>query len=173
VSTSPFTSKNIVASISNTYSQFQLSNDGMGESDLESNVVSISNFQDGNEIVANHTFLLPADSWKDLNMLDWVLSIKRSGEDSTEDLFNDLMIEQFNQKAKSGGIGKMAVSIISAGYDKIGSDSAIDRMIEKDDKKVDANLQAMREFYGAKQLEEMTPAEFYTNYKKFAAGVTF
>jgi hypothetical protein len=47
-------------------------------------------------------FLLPADSWKDVNMLDWVLSIKTQGEDSTEQLFNDLMIESFELKSKAG-----------------------------------------------------------------------
>jgi hypothetical protein len=39
VSTSPFTSKSIIASVSNTQGQFSLGDDDMGESDLESNVV--------------------------------------------------------------------------------------------------------------------------------------
>ena len=41
---------------------------------------------------------LPADSWKDVNMLDWVLSIKNRDPtwiDSTQDEFNDLMTEKF------------------------------------------------------------------------------
>jgi hypothetical protein len=106
-------------------------------------------------------------------MLDWVLSIKTSSQDSTEDLFNDLMREQFDLKAKTGGMGYLSVAIASAGYDRIGSDSAIDRQIEKDDKRIEDNLEAMKEFYGEKQIDAMTPAEFYTNYKKFASGMTF
>ena len=81
-------------------------------------------------------------------MLDWILSIKTNGEDSTEDLFNDLMGEQFDLKAKSGGMGYLAITIANAGYDRVGSDGAIDRLIEKDDKSIDTNLVAMTEFYG-------------------------
>lgn len=173
VSTSPFTSKAVIASVADCQAQFSLGNDDIGETDIESNVVTIKNYKDGHEVVKEGFFLLPADSWKDVNMLDWVLSVKPQVEDSTQDLFNDLMIDQFDMKAKTGGMGLLAVSIANAGYDRIGSDGAIDRMIEKEDKSVDIHLTAMTEFYGPKQLEEMSPAEFYQNYKKFASGVTF
>lgn len=81
-------------------------------------------------------------------MLDWVLSIKTNGADSTMDMFNDLMSEQFDLKAKTGGMGYIAVTIANAGYDRVGSDGAIDRLIEKDDKSIDSNLTAMTDFYG-------------------------
>lgn len=173
MSTSPFTSKNVVVSVSDTQSQLSIGNDDLGENDLESNLVTLKNYQDGTETVAEGIFLLPADSYKDLNMLDWVLSIKTNGADSTMDMFNDLMSEQFDLKAKTGGMGYIAVTIANAGYDRVGSDGAIDRLIEKDDKSIDSNLAAMTEFYGPKQIEAMTPAEFYSNYKKFASGITF
>lgn len=83
------------------------------------------------------------------------------------------MREQFDLKASTGGMGFLQVAIANAGYDRVGSNGAIDRLIDKDDKSIEANLQAMKEFYGPKQLEEMTPAEFYQNYKKFASGITF
>jgi len=65
---------------------FSLGNDGMGEDDLETNMVHVRNYLDSstNEVVSNSSFLLPADSWKDFNTLDWVLSIKNNqhqGED--------------------------------------------------------------------------------------------
>ena len=49
----------------------------MGEDDLEANVITIASGQNaaGGEI-GSRTVLLPADGWKDINMLDWVLSIK-------------------------------------------------------------------------------------------------
>lgn len=173
VSTSPFTSKNIVASVAQVQGQLSLGNDDMGENDLESNLVEIRNYHDGNELKEHGTFILPADSWKDFGLLDWVLSIKTNGQDSTEDLFNDLMREQYDLKASTGGLGYLQVAIANAGYDRVGSGAAIDRLIEKDDKSIEGNLQAMKEFYGPKALESMTPAEFYTNYKKFASGITF
>jgi hypothetical protein len=67
--------------------------DDVAESDLESNLVQLNNYQDGDKTVEEGVFLLPADSWKDLNMLDWILSIKTKGEDSTESLFNTLITE--------------------------------------------------------------------------------
>lgn len=69
----------------------------MGEDDIENNVVSVAKYTSGNETLTNGTFLLPADSWKDVNALDWVLSIKSNvyGEDATGSLFNDLMISNF------------------------------------------------------------------------------
>ena len=157
----------------NTWSQLSIGDDGLGESDLESNLVTIQDYQDGGESVNEGHFLLPADSWKDLNMLDWVLSMKSVKGDESADLFNDLMMEQFVAKSKTGGVGYVAMAIARGSYDKVGSDSTIDRLIEKDDKSIESNLAAMKEFYGEKQLEDMTPAEFYSNYKKFAAGLTF
>jgi hypothetical protein len=83
------------------------------------------------------------------------------------------MTDQFDLKVKSGGMGYIAVSIANAGYDRVGSNSAIDRLIEKDDKSIEFHLEAMKDFYGQKQIEAMTPADFYLNYKKFASGITF
>lgn len=48
---------------------------------------------------------LPADSWKDVNMLDWILSIKNHDPtwvDSTQDEFNDLMTEKFTTMSDTG-----------------------------------------------------------------------
>lgn len=50
----------------------------MGENDIESNLVEIKNFYDGGVLVESEAFLLPADSWKDFGMLDWVLSASSS-----------------------------------------------------------------------------------------------
>jgi hypothetical protein len=47
-------------------------------------------------------------------------------------------------------MGYIAVSIANAGYDRIGSNSAIDRLIEKDDKSIELHLEAMKDFYGPK-----------------------
>ena len=56
----------------------------MGEDDLEANVITIASGQNaaGGEI-GSRTVLLPADGWKDINMLDWVLSIKGQAADDT------------------------------------------------------------------------------------------
>jgi len=102
ISTSPFTSTQIIADQSLTQGILSLSNDDMGENDIENNLVEIMNFRNAktNEVTAVDQFLLPADSYKDLNTLDWVLSIKGE-EGSTDALFHDLMINSFQEKLEA------------------------------------------------------------------------
>jgi len=76
VSTSPIASKDLIVDQRNAQGMFSLSNDDMGENDIDNNVVQLTKFLDGNQTVEAGLFVLPADAWKDYNMLDWVLSIK-------------------------------------------------------------------------------------------------
>ena len=81
VSTSILQSKDLIADIGNIQSIFSVGNDDIGEENIENNVVNISNFIDltsGLKIDVDQ-FLLPADSWKDIQIIDWVLSIKTNG----------------------------------------------------------------------------------------------
>jgi len=48
VSTSPFTSKSILANPQDVQGVFSLGNDGMGEDDLESNLVFVSKYTESN-----------------------------------------------------------------------------------------------------------------------------
>ena len=122
----------------------------MGETDIENNVVHISKYTSGNETLENGSFLLPADSWKDMNALDWVLSIKNNayGEDATGSLFNDLMITQFESKHEMSKVGKLAIWQANQSYNKAGPDGTLDNKIDKDDLSVQTNLEEMKNFYG-------------------------
>lgn len=105
ISTSPFTSKNVIADVGNVQGVYSLGNDDMGENDLETNVISLKNYLDCStgETIDESFVTLPADGWKDLNLLDWIISIKwgegHECKDSSEAEFNDLMIEIYKQKA--------------------------------------------------------------------------
>ena len=103
-------------------------------------------------------------------MLDWVLSIKDKDFDAD---FNDLMLEDYNTKRETGGMNPMTVSLINAGYDRVGADSSVDNEIDNNDAKTEQTLKDMREFYGEEQIAKMSPSEFYINYKKFASGLIF
>lgn len=72
-----------------------LHNDDQGEDGIENNLVQLVDAVDGSgQVTAEQFFVLPADAFKDHNMLDWVLSIKSESEDSTvDDLFNEVMAE--------------------------------------------------------------------------------
>lgn len=68
-----------------------LDNDDMGEDDFESNIIQVRHYVDA--ATGEHgsgEFILPADSYRDVTALEWILSIK-SSTDSTTDLFNDLV----------------------------------------------------------------------------------
>ena len=172
ISTSPFTSSTIYADPQDVQGVFSVGNDDVGEDDVENNVVHIAKYTSGNETHENASFLLPADSWKDVNALDWVLSIKNThyGADETASLFNDLMITQFEQKQELSKIGKLAIWQANSNYNRSGPDSSLDHAIDKNDSSVDSNLEEMKQFYGQEQLDKMTPSDFYLNYKKFASG---
>lgn len=122
VSTSPLTSKDILVSQSNAQGMLSLANDDMGENDIDNNVIQLTNYQEGNNTVEEGYFTLPADSWKDMSMLDWVLSIKNSSE-TTDDLFNDLMMQSFSvNKEKGSGINQFMMMIMNPNMDRPSSD---------------------------------------------------
>ena len=114
VSTGPlFTSREIFADVNDCQSVLSLGNDDLGEADIESNVVTVAKSWN-NENALNEeeeVLTIPADSWKDVNMLDWVLSIKHD-EQSLDALFNDCMLETFDTKAASGGVSGLDLALI-------------------------------------------------------------
>jgi hypothetical protein len=94
-------------------------------------------------MVDGDSFVLPAAAWKDNNLLDLVLSIKgfSGNEDSTEDLFYDLMLENYETKMLTGGIGSIQYLFkYSKNPDKIGWSAQVDLKIEAGHSSVDENI---------------------------------
>lgn len=143
VSVSPIASKDYFVAVSKVQSLISLGNDDQGEDGIENNLVQLVDAIDGSsgEVTAEQYFVLPADGFKDHNMLDWVLSIKSDGDDSTvDDLFNDIVAEQFFLKSKTGGMNQLAVYAATGAFDKFLDSSFVDRSIEKNDASLDKNL---------------------------------
>lgn len=96
---------------------------------MENNVVVLTNFTcpSSGETVEAKGFTLPADAWKDYNTLDWVLAYQQPDlADSTELAFNDLMKNQYNNKAATGGLSGKDLFLANSNLDKTGSNSLID-----------------------------------------------
>ena len=89
--------KTIIANVANIKGLVSLGEDDLGEEDVEANILLVQNYHDMStgETVESGTFVLPADSYRDHKALDWILAPKNS-EDSTIDLFNDLVQGEFN-----------------------------------------------------------------------------
>lgn len=62
---SPVTQKTIYVPIDNIHAVFSMSNDDIGEQDVENNILELNNYIDGGETVEAGQFVLPADSWRD------------------------------------------------------------------------------------------------------------
>ena len=175
VSSNAFASRDIIVNQNQVQGVLSLGNDDSGETDVDNNIVEISDFVDQGVTVEREQFTLPADAWKDFNTLDWVLSIKNNepNTDSTEDLFQDLIHTQFTTKSTSGGLSKLELWKEHANYDRLNSETSIDKSIDSGDAKVDQKLQEMADFYGQEAIDRMKPTDFYANYKKFASGAQF
>lgn len=174
VSVSPIASKDYFVAVANVQSLISLGNDDQGEDGVENNLVQLIEPVDGSgEVTAEQFFVLPADGFKDQNMLDWVLSIKSEEDGTVDELFNEVMAEQFDKKAQTGGLNQLAIYAATGAFDKALDSSFVDKAIDKNDATLDVNIKKMQDFYGEEQLARMTPSEFYQNYKKFATGQTF
>jgi len=104
VSDSLVGSKDIIVSVQDTHSLISLSNDDQGEEDIESNYLELSNYKDMStgEVVGSGNFLLPANAFRDHQMMDWIFSMKGDGSDSTTNEFNDLMSDKFTLRKEMG-----------------------------------------------------------------------
>jgi hypothetical protein len=105
--------------------------------------------------------------------LDWILAPKRSEDDSSLDLFNDLVHGEFKRRRDQPLPSKAELVLLNSVYDRSGQHTIIDVDIDSDSPAVEDNLKAMREFYGEERMSKMTPEEFYLNYKKFCSGLVF
>jgi hypothetical protein len=104
VAASPFVTKAIIASAHDIRSVVALGDDNMGAADTEANLIEIDSFVDANGVShSQDTFVLPADSFRDKQLMDWILA-PSSHNDGSHDLFNDLMNENFNEKVEHGGL---------------------------------------------------------------------
>lgn len=151
-----------------------LGNDDLGEDDLESNIVLVQNYIDKatGSTVEGGEFILPADSYRDVKALDWILAPKRE-EDSTSDLFSDLVSNEFKVRRDMPKPSTVQLALLNSAFDRSGPSSGLDEGIDKDDPTVEENLRQMRQFYGEERMGKMTPEEFYHNYKKFCSGLVF
>ena len=125
VSTGPLmTSKDIYVDVNECKGLLSLGNDDLGEEDVDSNVLLVSSYYEGSsgelKKDVNEAFVLPADGYRDETMLDWVLSIKApesnfDDKSSLDVLFNDLMLESFDEKVSTGGLTPLENALLVSG----------------------------------------------------------
>jgi hypothetical protein len=123
VSTGPlFTSRDIYANVHDCKGLMALDNDGVGEEDIDSNVLMVESYTENGQLKqsVNESLVLPADGYRDESMLEWVLSVKAphsdfTAKESLDVLFNDLMLESFEEKTSHGGISPLDKALLATG----------------------------------------------------------
>lgn len=148
-----------------------LGNDDLGDDDTENHLVHIEQFTtiSGETSAEDTYYVLPADSFKDRELLDHVLS-KPGPNESTYDDFNDLMLSQFNDRVLTGGLkGVAAIEARQTGYANHNLPEELNQEINEDALVTEENLLKLQEHYGRENLENMPPQEFYKLYCRFVA----
>lgn len=115
---SPIVTTDVFVHPRDVHAVCSLGNDDLGNDDTENHLVHIEQFTtiSGETLSPNSYYVLPADAFKDKDLLDHILS-KQSPDETTFDDFNDLMVSQFNERVSSGGLkGLAAIEARSTGY---------------------------------------------------------
>ncbi len=168
ISQSTLASKDYIVSLADAQTVATFTGEN-GENDLERNVFHLKNAVDASsgETVAEVMAYLPRDGAKDFNTLDWLSQAKFGSEADAE--FHDLMVQRFEQRAATGGLGSLAHIGRQTNLVRSEQGTSVDSQIDNNDPSVDQNIQAMRELLGAETLEKMSSTEFYNAYKQFAS----
>lgn len=150
---SPFVTYQIIACPKHVKSVVALGHDDLGHDDVDSNLVSVSEFTDvtsGEVTTRAQAFALPADAFRNKEMLEWILSIS-GAEDSTYDAFNDLMVSRFENTEPITGLA--ALEVQSTGLANQWLPDHIEHSIEDDAALTESNLIEMQQRYGKDNLE--------------------
>ena len=163
---SPIVSFTITAHVNDCKSVCALGDDDLGADDVESNVLSVNNWTDSlGNVHAEGAFILPADAYRDKQMMEWILAPKSADEETAED-FHDLLSTKHAKRVADGGISLLAqFEVKQTGLANVNLDNQVDYAIENQELKTQENIRKLREIYGAEKLNAMSSTEFYKLYK--------
>lgn len=153
VQKSPLSSSWVTVHPKNAKSVVSLSGDDMGETDLDSNIVYLEDYLDESTgTVSSGAFSLPADAYRDVTSLEWLLAPKEATSSLT-DSFNHLMMRRHFQLASTGGLtGFTALTAQQTGYSNVNTENEIDLQLSENPEKTEKLLSAMRSSYGSEAL---------------------
>lgn len=158
----------ITCDINDIYCVTSLGNDDMGADDCESALLSADRwFLGEREFDYPVELFLPADSFKDSQMMEQIMAYKNPKAELNDD-FNDLVMSQFKERVEHGGLSLIArMNVKQTGVADVAGESFIDQQITEQigaDMTVE-NLKALQETYGQEHLEQLSDSDFYNLYK--------
>ena len=148
----PLKSETITCHVNDTFSVCALGNDDLGADDVESNLLAVKKHSGSSEPL----FLrVPADAFRDKQMMEWVCAKKDSYEETNDD-FTDLLRENFEARVKRGGLPLLtSFQARTTGLAQFAREHEVEAHLENESSEVDNNIRRLQELYGAKQLEEL------------------
>lgn len=124
VSTGPFTSQDITAPLSHMQGVIGLGNTDPLNGDLDRNIIQVDSYELNGQTVQGPThFLLPDESYKNVAMLDWIMS-KKEDEDQLAESFNNCLMSEFDTLTEiSKSLGQLAPLLAHSGIEVRGRSS--------------------------------------------------
>ena len=137
VNKTPFVSYSITCHQNDIVSVCSIGDDDMGADDVEGNILHVAKYTDSEGVARQDgIYKLPADCFRDKQMMEWIMAPKDANRESTLDDFNDLMHQQFEGR-KSGQNFNMlqAFQAKSTGFANTIDDKDLHKRIESGDPK--------------------------------------
>lgn len=158
----------LTCSINDIHCVTSLGNDDQGADDCEAALLTVNRwFLGEQEFQVPLNLLLPADSFKDRQMMEQVMA-QKDPEAELNDSFNDLMVGQFKERVAGGGLNFFArMNVQQTGLADIAGEKQVEMQINEQlggDMTVE-NIKALQEAYGQEHLEQLSDSDFYNLYK--------
>jgi len=147
---SPVITATITAHVKDVYAVCAVGQDDMGADDVESNVIAIEKFMQDNE---HHTspicLTLPADAFRDKQMMEWIMAKKDAKEETTVDDFTDMLREKFEMRCQKGGLGMLtAFHVRETGLAQFAKEKEIEQQMLNDGSETEDSIRRLQELYG-------------------------
>lgn len=142
---SPIVTATITAHVKDVYAVCAVGQDDMGADDVESNVIAIERFSAGDE---HHTspicLTLPADAFRDKQMMEWIMAKKDASTETTVDDFTDMLREKFEDRCKKGGLNFLtSFHVRETGLAQFAKESEIEHQMLEDSSETDNNIRRL------------------------------
>lgn len=167
VNLTALSTRKITVDVKDIHSVIDLESDHAGSDESGDNLLEVTKYIDqvsGQEVEERIMLRLPADAFRDSSFMDWILSDKQ-GEGELADDFHNLLTLR-HQEGKSLYSNQLAVVTGKQPLQIGASHEELDRLIDKDDSRVEEKLQALEQRYGKEYLENLENGQLYNLFKK-------
>jgi hypothetical protein len=109
INKTPLVSYTITCHQNDIMSVCSIGDDDMGADDVDSNILHVTKYTNSEgEVKQDGIYSLPADAYRDKQMMEWIMASKDQEGEATLDDFNDLMHQKFEGRVSAGGLNLLS-----------------------------------------------------------------